>query len=101
MFRKAREEMERELQSNANDHPHGAYTNYQQFSNYSQRQAQVSETERLAAIEQSVNKTAMEQMKAYLRSGSADPSLQQDQVYIVYKFLNSPIEVLVSGMQQM
>ena len=43
----------------------------------------------------------MEQMKAYLRSGSADPFQQQDQVYIVYKFLNSPIDVLVSGMQQM
>lgn len=101
MFRKAREEMERELQSNARDQPHGAYTNYQQFSTFAQRQAQVSETERLAAIEQSVNKAAMEQMKAYLRSGSADPTLQQDQIYIVYKFLNSPIEVLVSGMQQM
>ena len=43
----------------------------------------------------------MELMRAYIRDHPLDSSLQRDQIYIVYKFLNTPPEVLVSGMKQM
>jgi DnaJ domain len=43
----------------------------------------------------------MDAMKAYLRTCPTDCPLQREQVYIVYKFLNTPIDVLVSGMHQM
>lgn len=99
MFRRAREEMEKEL-FNHQQQKTGAYTSYQQFTAYSQKQAEVNETERLAAIEKEVNKTAMQMMKAFIRD-NINSSLQRDQIYIVYKFLNTPPDVLVSGMKQM
>lgn len=40
-------------------------------------------------------------MKAFMRTCPSDSSIQRDQVYIVYKFLNTPVDILVSGMQQM
>ena len=43
----------------------------------------------------------MDLTKEYIRDHSQDSSLQKDQVYIVFKFLNTPNEVLVSGMKQM
>lgn len=101
MFRKAREEMERELKHGSYQQKSGAYTSYHHQSAFSQNQSQAYEAERLAAIEQEVNKTAVEQMKAYMRTCPMDSSMQRDQIYIVYKFLNTPIDVLMSGMQQM
>jgi hypothetical protein len=40
-------------------------------------------------------------MKAFIRDHAQSSSLQRDQIYVVYKFLNTPPEVLVSGMKQM
>jgi hypothetical protein len=42
----------------------------------------------------------MQMMKAFIRD-NINSSLQRDQIYIVYKFLNTPPDVLVSGMKQM
>lgn len=50
MFRKAREEMEREL-LNQREQRHGAYQSYQRSGAYSSSPAHAFEAERLAAIE--------------------------------------------------
>jgi hypothetical protein len=64
-----------------------------------------SKAEQLAAIEQKINKTAMSLAREYMHShpkGNSDVASEtmayRDQIYIVYKFLNTPIQVLVSGM---
>lgn len=99
MFRKAREEMERELKSNSFDSRQAGFNAHPRFNSYAQ-QTQY-DSNRLASIEQEINKTAMDQMKAYLRTFPADSPMQREQVYIVYKFLNTPTDVLVAGMHQM
>ena len=72
MFRKAREEMERELQNNSFNSKQGNFKGYTRFDSYSQEQTQAYDSNRLAAIEHEINKIAIEQMKAYLKSSSFD-----------------------------
>lgn len=101
MFRKAREEMERELSSNSFNYRQGGHSSHSSFNSYHHEQTRAFQSDRLAVIEQEINKNAINQMKAYLRTCPTDCALQREQVYIVYKFLNTPLEVLVSGMNQM
>lgn len=60
MFRKAREEMERELQNNSFNSKQGNFKGYPRFDSYSQEQTQAYDSNRLAAIEHEINKIAIE-----------------------------------------
>lgn len=57
-------------------------------------------------MESRINKLATEQTSKFMADksnfNSTPPAkMERDQVYLVFKFLNSPIDMLVSGMVQM
>jgi len=87
MFQKAREDMEKEMQSG------GTFESEDCF--------QPMETD-YAAVERQVDVQAAQLTKAYLAKLSSSGSVPTDsvrtQVHLVYKFLNTPEELLQQGM---
>ena len=97
MFAEARKDMEREMAEAG-------------FSGYEQPFF-MTEAQRRQHMEQRINQTAenltqqfmqeQNQNQADDQSPSSSPAVSKDQAFLVYKFLNTPEEMLVAGMTQM
>ena len=65
---------------------------------------QVHDQSTLAKLERSINKEASKLAKAYLRNSmpnEVNPSRLNEQIFLVFKFINTPHDVLVSGLRSM
>jgi hypothetical protein len=87
MFRKAKAAMENEIRNNQSGYTY-------------ENQTGVS----LATAEKAINVAARKLAQEYVRDqtkANENQKLLEDQVYLVYKFLRTPEEVILQGMQQM
>jgi len=87
MFAEARREMEKELASSG-------------FKVYAESTIYINEAQRQSLIEQQINQTASQLASRFMAS-EASAGVSKDQAYVVYKFLNTPHEMLVAGMTSM
>ena len=88
MFSKAKEEMEAKMRSQYN-------------ADYASAAPCLDENARNQVIEQQINKLALDLTRKYLQEAPEGSNPDRDQVFLVFKFLNTPHEVLVSGLRQM
>jgi len=95
--------MEQEIRENPGayfeaNHQSGGY--YEQAPSYPSSQTSASY---LAEMERSINKQANMQTKAYLKEiGEENPADHfKEQIFLVFKFVNTPHDVLVSGLRAM
>ena len=100
MFRKAREQMQKEARENPSTN---SYEKAHDSALYAKQQRA-----NLKMLEEKVNKKARSMTQEYLRSLPNDLQADrakiqsiQEQTYLVYKFVNSPIDMLMSGMKKM
>ena len=101
MFRKAREQMEKEMRDNPNAQ-HQAHAHFEQISD-----AQIQNS-RYQIMENEINSKASALAREYVShlpaTTLADKEKMErisEQTYYVYKFINSPVEMLASGMSKM
>ena len=102
MFADARREMDKELASSGFSIG-ASFCNNSNSSRYNCSMF-TDEAQRQKLIEQQINQTATVLANQFVASQSPEddsPVVSKDQAYVVYKFLNTPREVLELAMQQM
>lgn len=106
LFQKAKHDMEEEMrrtqqQTHSTFSCGSSYSYGSQYASANQGYFEADHAARQQAVEANINKVASEQTRAYLGapSPSEGPEPVKEQVFLVYKFLNTPVEVLVSGLR--
>lgn len=89
LFRQAKEEMQ---QQSANDQ--SSWHSNSSYSPSSQSRAAADHQ----AVEQQVNALATKLTQEYLLQKEASSTMNEQQVFLVFKFLHTPEDVLVDGM---